>query len=68
MFLKIIFILAILYGLYRLFGGSFKLPTANKEKKEIEQNTLVECCKCGVYITKKEAKKKGECYYCEDCA
>jgi len=68
MFLKVIFILVILYGLYRLFGGSFKLPTTNKEKKEIEQNTLVECCKCGVYITKKEAKKKGECYYCEDCA
>ncbi len=69
MFLKILLVVIIIYLLYRAFGGKIEIPKPkSKEQKEIEQNTLVECCKCSVYITRKEAKKKGECYYCEDCA
>ena len=74
MFLKLLLIVALLYVLYRIFGGKIELPfnkeklNKYKEQKEIDQNTLVECCNCSIYITKKEAKKKGDCYYCEDCA
>ena len=73
MFLKLVLIGIILYLLYRAFGGSISLPkksSASKmdESKEIEENTLVECCKCGVYITYKEAVKKGGKIYCSDCA
>jgi len=73
MFLKLVLIGIILYLLYRAFGGSISLPkksnsTTTANKKEIEENTLVECCKCGVYITYKEAVKKGGKIYCSDCA
>ena len=69
MFLKIVLLLIIIYFLYRFFGGSFSLPKPKtKEKDEVEQNTLVECASCSVYITKKEAIKKGNKYYCSECA
>jgi len=69
MFLKIILLLAVIYFLYKAFGGKIEIPKPkSKEEKEIDQNTLVECCKCSIYITRKEATKKGDCYYCEDCA
>ena len=69
MILKLLLLIAFLYVIYRLFGGKIENPFGKKSKedKDIEQNTLVECCKCGVYITKKEATKKGECFYCEEC-
>ena len=66
MFLKIVLILIILYLLYRAFGGSFSLPK-KAPKVEEDGDTLVECCKCGVYITKKEAKFKMGKYYCDEC-
>ncbi len=69
MLLKLILIIAVVYFLYRLFGGEFKLPTPkSKEQKEVEQNTLVECASCSIYITKKEAIKKGDKFYCSECA
>ena len=70
MILKILLLIAFLYIVYRLFGGKVEIPFSNKKNndKEIDQNTLVECCKCGVYITKKEASKKGNCYYCQECS
>jgi late competence protein required for DNA uptake (superfamily II DNA/RNA helicase) len=67
MVLKIIFLVAVIYFLYRLFGG--RILPKKKENKDIEdENTLVECCKCGIYITKKEAVKKFDKYYCNECA
>ena len=69
MFLKIVLLIALVYILYRAFGGKIELPKAkSKESKEIDKNTLVECCKCSVYITRKEATKRGDKFYCEDCA
>jgi polyferredoxin len=68
MILKIIVVAVVLYILYKALGGNFKLPTKkSKESVEKEDNTLVECCKCGVYITQKEAIKKGDCFYCQEC-
>ncbi|NPA27437.1 MAG: hypothetical protein GXN91_00075 [Epsilonproteobacteria bacterium] len=75
MVLKIIFLIIIIYLLYRFFGGKIEVPKFKKkenisevdEVKELEENTLVECNKCGVYITQKEAIFKNKEYYCSDC-
>jgi uncharacterized protein len=69
MFLKLLLVAIILYFIYRAFGGKISIPkkSTNKEK-EIEENTLVECSKCGVYITYKEAIKKDGKIYCNECA
>ncbi len=68
MFLKIVLLLIIIYLLYRVFGGSISLPKKSSKKDEQDGDTLVECSKCGVYITKKEAKIKMGKYYCDECA
>lgn len=69
MFLKIVLLLIILYLLYKAFGGSISLPKRKDKKEEAQDgDTLVECSKCGVYITKKEAKEKFGKFYCDECA
>ncbi len=65
MILKIILFAALIYFLYKAFGGEFKLP--QKKDKE-DGNTLVECSKCSVFVTKKEAVLKAGKYYCDECA
>ena len=67
--LKVIIILALLYFVYRALGGEIKLPTkkSTKSNENDDANTLVECCKCGLYITQKEAIKKFNNFYCTDC-
>ena len=67
MILKIILFGALIYFLYKAFGGEFKLPQ-KKEKDKEDGDTLVECSKCSVYITKKEAIFKAGKYYCDECA
>jgi len=68
MFLKIVLLLIIIYLIYRAFGGSISLPKKEAKKDVEDGDTLVECCECGVYITKKEAKIKMGKYYCDECA
>jgi len=70
MILKIILLIIVVYYLYKLFGGKleFNKKSEPKEDKEIDENTLVECSKCGVYITKKEAKIWHKQIICPDCA
>jgi uncharacterized protein len=71
MILKIIIFAIIALYIYKLFGG--KIPSlkdiakANREKNDLEADTLVECCKCGTYITHKEAIIKGGKFYCDEC-
>ncbi len=67
MLIKIILLLILIYLLYKAFGGELKLPQKKSSVDESDANTLVECCKCGVYITQKEAVKKGKCHYCQEC-
>jgi formamidopyrimidine-DNA glycosylase len=74
MFLKIILVIVILFILYRLLGGKVSLPSFKGDKKsqksqkrELEANTLVECNRCGIYITKQEAIKKRDKFYCSEC-
>jgi len=79
MILKLLLLAALGIFLYRLFGGTFpslKKPTASvkkktaasSEKKQLEENTLVECVKCGTYVTVKESIIIHGKYYCDECA
>lgn len=54
--------------IYKFFGG--KLPTIGKsaEEKKLDGDTLVECSKCGTYVTVKECIIISGKYYCDECA
>ncbi len=77
MILKIIIVAAILLLLYRLLGGRFPQITMPKrpnvsgksEQARIEEDTLIECEKCGTFVTLKEAVIiKGKTYCSKQCA
>ncbi len=63
---KIIILGVLLYLLYKALGGEFKLAQ-KKGSREEDENTLVECKKCGIYITEKEAIRKNGFFYCQEC-
>ncbi len=70
MILKLIVFAAIGIFIYKLMGG--KLPTVPKksrtpETKQPDGDTLVECSKCGTYVSIKEATLINGKYYCEEC-
>jgi len=55
--------------IYKFFGG--KLPAIGKQPKddeadqtELDEDTLVECTKCGTYVTIKESIVIHRKYYC----
>ncbi|WP_457606904.1 PP0621 family protein [Nitratifractor sp.] len=71
MLLKLIFLGAIFYGLYRLMGGkmlpekwSRKVNSREEKDTKEEEETLVECEKCSTYVVKKEAIFFKGKYYC----
>ena len=77
MILKLIIFAFIGVAIYKLLGG--KLPSLSSDKREnipkgddpkkIEEDTLVECVKCGTYVTYKESIIiKGEIYCSRECA
>jgi len=70
MILKLIIFAIVAIYIYKLFGGklpSFKDIQKGVQKDNIEADTLVECSKCGTYITYKEATIiKGQ-YFCDEC-
>ena len=77
MLLKLILLGVVLYAVYKLMGG--KLPEMGgrkkdtipkgENKKKIEEDTLVECEKCGTYVTHKESIiVKGKIYCSKECA
>jgi uncharacterized protein len=70
MILKLIIFAAIGIFIYKLMGG--QLPTLGKKStkpkvKKPESDTLVECTKCGTYVTIEEATLIGGKYYCDEC-
>ena len=70
MILKLIVFAAIGIFIYKLMGG--KLPSVPKKSskpktKEPDGDTLVECSKCGTYVSIKEATLINGKYYCEEC-
>ena len=77
MILKLIVFAVIFYVIYKLMGG--KLPQMGskrkdrvpkgEDKKKIEEDTLIECEKCGTYVTYKESIiVKGKSYCSKECA
>ena len=77
MLLKLILFGVIFYAVYKLMGG--QLPKIGKkrnetipkgeDRKKIEEDTLVECEKCGTYVTYKESIIiKGKVYCSKECA
>ena len=77
MILKLILLGIVFYAVYKLMGG--KLPEVGgkkrdtipkgEDKKKIEEDTLVECEKCGTYVTYKESIIiKGKAYCSKECA
>ena len=68
MILKLIIFAAAGLFIYKLLGG--QLPTIGKSSadKKFDDDTLVECSKCGTYVTVKESVLKNGKYYCDECA
>lgn len=67
MIIKLLIMGAVLYGVYFIF---FKKPEMLKgSSKDEDSETVVECEKCGIYISIKEAVMKDGKYYCsKECA
>jgi len=66
MILKLIIMGAVIYGVYFIF---FKKPEMIKKSKKDDSETVVECQKCSVYVSVKEAVLKDGKYYCsKECA
>jgi len=74
MIFKLIILAAVIYGVYILFFRNGNLvekmaETKRKSKKDETVETVVECKKCGVYISIDEAVIKDGKYYCSnECA
>ena len=70
MLFKLIIFAIIGVAIYRLFGG--QLPSMpkpkNRAQKKLDEDTLVECSKCGTYVTIKESILINGKYYCDECA
>ncbi len=77
MILKLILFAILGFAVYKLFGGKLPRVGSNKkgkipkdeDQKKIEEDTLVECQKCGTYVTYKESIiVKGKIYCSKECA
>ncbi len=69
--IKLILFLIILYIIYTLFFKKSSLKMDRKKKKDIKESseTMVECQKCGLFISSKDAIIKNGKYYCsKECA
>jgi len=71
MLLKILLLGVIIFGIYYFFIK--QKPTITNSKKEADKkeadDILVECQKCGTFVSTKEAIIKDGKYYCsKECA
>jgi uncharacterized protein len=70
MILRLIGIAVVMLGIWKLLGGklpNFKLQS--KDDKKLDNDTLVECESCGLFVTAKEAIIAKGKYYCSlECA
>lgn len=56
-------------AIYKLFGGKFPSLGKKRNEKKLDADTLVECAKCGTYVTVRESVIVDGRYYCSDeCA
>lgn len=69
MILKLIIFAVAGLLIYRFFGGKFLSLGKSAQEKKLDDDTLVECAKCGTYVTVKESTIAGGKYYCSyECA
>ncbi|SFV90140.1 hypothetical protein MNB_SV-4-1256 [hydrothermal vent metagenome] len=69
--IKLIIFAAVGLYVYKLLGG--QLPGLGKKKgtpkrKDVEGDTMVECSKCGTYVSVEETTLINGKYYCSECA
>lgn len=50
--------------IYKFFGGRFPSFGRSATQKKLDQDTLVECTGCSVYVTVKESVIRQGQYYC----
>jgi len=71
MILKLIIFAAVGLFVYKLLGGqlpSLKKKTGTPKRKDVEGDTMVECSKCGTYVSVEETTLISGKYYCNECA
>jgi uncharacterized protein len=73
MLLKLIILAVVGVMVYRFFGG--KVPILDRETgirkkrtKQEQEETMVECSKCGTWVVIEEAVLIQGKYYCDECA
>jgi len=72
MIMKLILLAAVVYGIYILFFRNGNIVDKMREKRsgtspkkeEKDVDTVVECAKCGLYVSVDEAILKDGKYYC----
>jgi len=70
MILKLLVFAIIGIWIYKFLGGRLlHVPKPrSKAEKKLDEDTLVECSKCGTYVTVKESILIHGKYYCDECA
>ncbi len=69
MILKLIIFAAAGLFIYKLLGGELPgIGNKSASKNKPDADTLVECSKCGTYVTIKESVIINGKYYCDECA
>jgi uncharacterized protein len=68
MFFKILILILILVAIYYFFRGDKKRKKHYKESEKLNGETMIECCKCGVFVTLKDAIIKDGKYFCNECS
>ena len=73
MFFKILVLILVLMAVYYIFFNKSEKKNRkkhhHKENDKISGETMIECAKCGTYVSAKEAIIKDGKYYCStECA
>jgi len=55
--------------IYKFLGGKLPSISKNASEKKLDEDTLVECEKCGTYVTAKESIIMDGKHYCsKECS
>ncbi len=72
MIFKLLVFCVVVFIVYTLFFKTSRETVQNKTKKrkrDIDSDTMVECAKCSVFVSEKEAIIKDGKFYCsKECA
>jgi DNA-directed RNA polymerase subunit RPC12/RpoP len=65
--LKIIILIVIGYVVYKTLFSAKPPINANNKNEKIEEDELVECVNCGIFVSQKEAILTTRGYMCKEC-